>query len=223
LIQKEVEHIENHITLSFLLKWSWLDKNFLSFMRCCSSRLTGNAINSTSSTQVRYTCAAPPNEMNAIHDTVRRPVDITALRFDLSTLHVWIRFSEYFLHTAYWTDIKKWQARGDDNCQKVKTCTELIQTKFRSEMCYWLTKQSLEDAEPITTVPRWGTSLWILHTASITGLNEHLISRCTVILQTLSGCHTINLEAFEHYVKERATLLVKSTLGTIYHWVCLKS
>jgi hypothetical protein len=73
-------------------------------------------------------------EIDNIDGTLRRPVDITALRFGLSTLHAWIRFFEFFLQVAYRLDIKKWQAHGDDDRQKVKKCKELIQKKFRSEM-----------------------------------------------------------------------------------------
>jgi hypothetical protein len=68
-----------------------------------------NAITSTSSAQVCYVCAASPKEMNAIDDTVRRPVNTTAFKFGLSTLDAWIRIFEYFLRVAYRLDIKKWQ------------------------------------------------------------------------------------------------------------------
>jgi hypothetical protein len=80
-----------------------------------------NAITSTSSAQVCYICRASPKEMNTIDGTMRRPVDITALRFCSSKLHAWIRFFEYFLHVAYRLHIKKWQAPGDDDSRKVIT------------------------------------------------------------------------------------------------------
>jgi hypothetical protein len=40
-----------------------------------------------------------------------------------------------------------------------------------------------------------------LHSASITALKKMLISRCAVILQTLSSGHTVNPEAFDPYAK----------------------
>ena len=46
--------------------------------------------------RLRY--ATSPKEVNTIDDTVRRPVDVVALRFGLPTLRAWIRFCEYFLH-----------------------------------------------------------------------------------------------------------------------------
>jgi hypothetical protein len=45
--------------------------------------------------------------------------------------------------------------------------------------------------------------------ASVTGLSEKLMSRCGIILQTLSSGHRINLETSDHSAKETATLLVK--------------
>jgi hypothetical protein len=119
LIQKKKEHIENHIKL--LLPTQVVMTGLEDFLihemvfpmidwKVC------NAITSSSSAQVCYVCAVSPKEMNAIYDTVTRPVDVTAVRFGLSTLHAWIRFFEYFLHVVYQLDIKEWQAHGDDDC-----------------------------------------------------------------------------------------------------------
>jgi hypothetical protein len=54
------------------------------------------------------------------------------------------------------------------------------------------------------------------HSTSIAGLSKKLISRCAVILQIVSSSHAINLEAFDHYAKERTTFLVKQ-----YPWYYL--
>ena len=79
-----------------------------------------NAVTCTSSAQVCYICAASPKEIHATDDAVRIPVNTTALKFGLSTLHAWIRFFEFFL-----LDIKKWQAGGDDYRRKIKTRKEI--------------------------------------------------------------------------------------------------
>ena len=47
-----------------------------------------NAVIYTLSVHVCYICTVSPKEMNTFDDTMRRPVDITAIRFGLSTLHV---------------------------------------------------------------------------------------------------------------------------------------
>ena len=59
---------------------------------------------------ITLVCGAAPNrQMDAI---VKRDVDVTNCRFDLFTLHAWIRFFECLLHISYRFDTKKWQAQG---------------------------------------------------------------------------------------------------------------
>jgi len=45
------------------------------------------AVTYTSSVQVCYMCTVSLKEINTVDDAVRRPMDIAALRFGLSTLH----------------------------------------------------------------------------------------------------------------------------------------
>jgi hypothetical protein len=73
-----------------------------------------NAITSTTSAQKCYICKATPVEINQIEKVTNKEIDPATLCFGLSTLHVWIRFFEYFLHISYRLDIKKWQVRGED-------------------------------------------------------------------------------------------------------------
>jgi hypothetical protein len=132
------------------------------------------------------------------------------IRKEKEHIETWIRFFEYFLYVAYRPDIKKWQARGDDDSRKVKKHEELIQKKFRSEM-----GPLVEQAKPggCGTTDDGNMARRFFknpsHSTNITGLSEVLISRCAVILQALLNGHTKNLEEFDQYAKERADLLVK--------------
>jgi hypothetical protein len=90
LIREEKEHIEKKIKLSLPTRVVVTGQEFFVFHEMLFTMIDGkvcNAITSTSSAQVCYICRASPKEMNTVDGTVRRPVDITALRFDLSTLH----------------------------------------------------------------------------------------------------------------------------------------
>jgi hypothetical protein len=91
------------------------------------------AVTSTSFAQVCYVCSAVPKQINRIEEIVKRDVDITTYRFGLSTLHAWIRFLECLFHISYGSEIKRWQARGEDQ-RKVQNKKETIHDLFKKEM-----------------------------------------------------------------------------------------
>jgi hypothetical protein len=87
LIREEKEHTENQIKLLLPTRVVVAGQGIfvLNEMFTMIDGKVCNAITSTSSAQVCYICRASPKEMNAIDGTVRRPVDLRALRFGLST------------------------------------------------------------------------------------------------------------------------------------------
>jgi hypothetical protein len=93
-----------------------------------------NAVTSTSYAQVCYVCGAAPKQMNRIAEIVKRDVDITTYRFGLSTLHACIMFLEYLPHISHRLEIKRWQARAEEDQWKVQNKKETIQDLFKKEM-----------------------------------------------------------------------------------------
>ena len=218
MIREEKEHIENQIKLLLPTRVGVTGQEFFVFHEMLFTMIDGkvcNAITSTSSAQVCYICRASFKEMNTIDGTVKRQVDITSLRFGLSTLHAWIRFFfKYFLHVAYRLDIKKWQARGDDDRRKVKKRKALIQKKFSSEISLLVgqakpggcgTINDGNTARRFFKVPS--------HSVNITGLSEMLIRRCAVILRTVSSGHN-KCRGIRPVCQGNSRALGKSTLGT---------
>jgi hypothetical protein len=99
-----------------------------------------NAVTSTPSAQVCYICSAAPKQMNHVDEIVKRGADITTYSFGLSTLHAWLKFLEYLLHISYGLEIKKWQARGEEDQRKVQNKKEIIQDLSKKEMCLLVDK-----------------------------------------------------------------------------------
>lgn len=167
-----------------------------------------NALTSTSSAQVCYVCGVSPKGMNDIDAVLTRSVNTERFRFGLSTLHAWIRFLEYFLHLAYRLDFKKWQARGT-NTVAMKTRKSLLQERFRREMGLIVDKVKPGGAGTTNngnTARRFFANPAL--SSSITGIEESLIWRCSVILRTISSNYKINLEEFDIFAVETARQLV---------------
>ena len=55
-------------------------------------------------------------------------------RFDLSTLHSWIRFFECLLHISYRLPFKKWQEREEENKKLFAINKQRIQEEFKSRL-----------------------------------------------------------------------------------------
>ena len=91
-----------------------------------------NSITDTSS-QKCYICAASPKDMNNLELVNKRPCNASTYSFGLSVLHAHIRFFECLLHIAYRMDFKKWQARTQEEKDKMNARKKLIIERFRKE------------------------------------------------------------------------------------------
>jgi len=70
-----------------------------------------NAVTDTKSILRCYLCGATSKDFNNINDILQKEITETNLRFEISSLHAWIRLFECCLHLSYRLKIKKWQAR----------------------------------------------------------------------------------------------------------------
>lgn len=78
-------------------------------------------------------CGATPNQMNNFDYLKTLPCNAEYYSFGLSTLHCWIRFLECLLHISYRMEIKRTDARGAENKEKVAREKKRIQDEFRAE------------------------------------------------------------------------------------------
>jgi hypothetical protein len=68
-----------------------------------------------------YVCGAAPTHMNHTDEFVKRDVYVTLYSFGIFTnIHAWIRFFECLLHISYSLEIKKCQALGEKDQQKLQ-------------------------------------------------------------------------------------------------------
>ncbi|XP_050518510.1 uncharacterized protein LOC126892818 [Diabrotica virgifera virgifera] len=173
-----------------------------------------NAVSENSSTQKCYLCGLSSKNFNNIELVMKTQViNKEHLQFGLSSLHAWIRFFECILHLAYKLVIRKWQARGKEDKQKVAENKKKIQEAFRQEMGLLVDKPK----------PGYGSSndgntarrfFGDPETSSkITGVNKDLISRFKVILATISSRHKIKVEPFKIYCLDTATRFTE-----LYPW-----
>jgi hypothetical protein len=103
---------------------------------------------------------------------------------------------------------EKWQIRKQDR-EKVQQRKHLIQEKFRKEMGLLVDvpkpggNGTTNDGNTAKRFFRDPTL-----SASITGIDETLIRKCSVTLQALSSGYRVNATAFDNYAKETAKLFV---------------
>lgn len=171
------------------------------------------ALSKTASSSSCYICGAKPSEMNNL-DIVRQKVENKfSLEFGLSTLHAWIRFMECILHIAYRLDIKKWAARTDSDKLSVKDRKMKIQNAFKTKMglIIDIPKQSYGSSNDGNTSRRFFQNYKL--SSEITGINEELIRRFAIILQTLACGKSIDINKFNEYTLKTADLYIAE-----YNW-----
>lgn len=132
--------------------------------------------------------------------------------YGLSVLHAYIR-NELFLHVSYKLNLKKWQARGSEQKESVKLRQKEITTRFYQEMglVIDLPKQGGGNSNDGNTARRFFSSPELV--ARITGLDQNLISRFSIILSTLASGFAIKIVEFKKYCIETANIYT-----SLYNW-----
>lgn len=167
-----------------------------------------NAITSTKSTLRCYLCGVTSKDINNLDLVKKRKIDESNLRFGLSTLHAWIRLFECLLHLSYKLEIKKWQARSTDDKQITEDRKRKIQKEFKQRLGLIIDrpKPGYGSTNDGNTARRFFKETSV--SALITGVEETLIKRFHVILQTISSGHDVNVEKFKQYALKTAELFV---------------
>ncbi|CAH0547269.1 unnamed protein product [Brassicogethes aeneus] len=189
-IQAQIEKLQNfihgNISISFYLVLTMVDG------KVCHN-LTG-----TKSTQSCYICGATPKEMNALDKVEKKLPKTENYCFGLSSLHSWIRFFECCLHVGYRMEIKSWQTRGE-NRTKMETRKKLIQDKFKTELGILVDQPKPGYGSTNTGNTARAFFLNEKKAAEITGVDQEIVHRFHIILQTISCGYEV-----DHEIKDSA-------------------
>lgn len=158
-------------------------------------------------------CKATPKEMNNLPLILSKPVDTSCYQYGISSLHLWIRFLECILHISYRLDFKRWSVQTDEHDLLKKTKMKYITDTFRERtgLLIDVVKEGHGTTNDGNTARRFfaDTSM----AASITGVDERLIHRFSIILQAVSSGENINLTTFKEYTRATMELFVQ-----LYDW-----
>lgn len=165
-----------------------------------------------SSSQVCGICKASPKLMNDIDAVRSLKPKVHLYEFGLSTLHAWIRCFECILHISYRLHIKKWQVRDADK-HAVKERKLYVQEGLKRKMSLLadIPMAGCGNTNNGNTARRFFREPKLA--SEITGVNEELIYRFSVILRSIACGHKIDIESFRQYALQTAELFV-----THYSW-----
>lgn len=172
----------------------------------------------TSSSAVCTVCGATPRQMNNLESVSARPENEDSFKYGLSTLHAWIRCMELILHLSYNLSFEKWSVTTEDNKRLKQEKKQNVQKRFREEMGLIIDKprQVSGNSNDGNTARRFFYNASC--TAEITGVDETLIKRLYIILQSLSSGIMIDSKKFGVYALETARLYVSK-----YNWYYMPS
>ena len=160
-------------------------------------------------------CGLSSSNLDDLEKVYRVAADLLDIRFKhgLSTLHLWIRSMECFLHIANWLDFKKWQDRGG-NKKLLKLKQKQIQVALRGGLGI------------IVDVPKSGGSgnsnscntprrffRGYQKSAEILGGNEELMKTFYITLCIPSSNVEVDSKKLHHYNLETARLYT-----SLYNW-----
>lgn len=167
------------------------------------------------SAQTCSICGATPKIMNDLPSLFNRPKDTAQYDFGVSSLHSYIRCLEMFLNISYRLKICKWRIyKKDSNDLEIFEITKsTVQTQLREKtgLLVDVVKQGFGTSNDGNTATRFFEQYTLV--ATVTGLNEELLKRFNIILQTVSSGFDINVERFSTYTRETAELYV-----SLYNW-----
>lgn len=169
-----------------------------------------NVLAENTSTQKCFICKATGKDLNSVNK--QKIPDSQMYRFGISSLHAQLRIMECLLNIAYRKDIKQWQVRGADNKETVKKRKEEIIKQFKGiGLIIDKVKPGFGTSNDGNTARRFFKDFHV--TADITGLDETLIYRLSIILKVISSGYEIDPQKFQEYCDETTILYLN-----LYNW-----
>lgn len=169
-------------------------------------------ITDTSSNAVCYICKAKPTEMNKLEHLKTKEVNTDAFKVGLSPLHARLKFMECILHIAYNKSFKSWRTNANTLPLKEEEKKKIQDELFkRLGIKVDFVKQGMGSSNDGNTSRRFFDNVDIV--AEITGVDERLIHRFSIILQTINSGASVDSEKFGKYCEETTRLYVG-----LYDW-----
>lgn len=137
----------------------------------------------TLSASVCVICGAKSFEMNNLSKLKNKQEIVQNFKYELSTLHAWIRFMECILHISYRLSFCKWAVKEPKDNLAMEEAKKNIQKKFRKQMALYVDtpKQGSGSTNDGNTARRFFRDPDM--TSKITGVDEALIRRfCRFLL-----------------------------------------
>jgi hypothetical protein len=170
------------------------------------------SILSGTATQSCDICKATPKDMNNLEILAQKSPNTEIYKYGISSLHAWIRFMECILHISYRLEFKSWIAKGE-NSDKLNKKKQDVQEAFknRNGLLIDVVKQGYGTTNDGNTARRFFAD--VETTASITGVDENLIRRFSIILEAISSGIPINVDKFKIFTDETIVLYIQ-----LYKW-----
>lgn len=200
VIRREKNNIENKINN---LSSTHLNGDIVVKHELLLTMIDGKACSviAGSSSMNCYICGATPKQMNCLDIVQKRTININNLKFGMSSLYGWIRCMEYLLHISYNLEIQKWSVR--DPQQKILKLERKknIQEQFRQKLGLLIdvVKQGVGTSNDGNTARRFFENPSV--TAEITGLDEIIIKKFSILLQAIASGEEIDPEKFDIFAK----------------------
>lgn len=174
--------------------------------------ILSDVTNATTSCSI---CGLTSSTLNDIEKVERVAAELPddSFRHGLSTLHLWIRSMECFLHISYRLGFKKWQARGSDKILKQEK-QKKVQKEMRTALGINVDvpkSGGAGNSNDGNTARRFFKGY--KKAAEVLGMNEELMFRFYVTLCILSSNEDIDPDKLKDYNKETARMYI-----SMYNW-----
>lgn len=172
-----------------------------------------NCLSDTKSTMRCYLCDATSKEFNDLDMIKNRPIKSEYVSFGISVLHAWIRSFESLLHLSYKLPVRNWRV-SKTNKELIDETKKDIQTRFKNKLSLIVDKPKpgFGNSNDGNVARKFFQNFKV--SSSITNIDEELIRRIYMILQTISSGFQINTEKFQQYCLDTAQLYVD-----LYPWM----
>lgn len=172
-----------------------------------------NSLSDNKSTMKCYLCDATSKQFNDLDTIVKRPIKTDYLSFGISVLHSWIRLFESLLHLSYRLPIRTWRV-DKKNKEALEENKKRIQAEFKNRLSLIIDKPKpgFGNSNDGNVARKFFQNFQI--SAEITQIDQNLIRKFYIILQTMSSGFQINSEKFKKYCLETAVLYT-----TLYSWM----
>ena len=161
-----------------------------------------------SSSQVCPICNASPKDMNDLVASKKRAINKDMLYHGLSPLHSYIRFMECILHISYRLKLKKWRVTGNGK-EILNQEKSRIQSTLKEKLGLIIdvpADSGRGTSNDGNTARRFFENHEVI--AEVTGIDNELLIRFSIILSTINCSFEINSSKFESYALETAKLYV---------------